>query len=94
MSTLPAALFRPGDRVMGEDEGTRIFGTVSGHHVGDRATRHASNGDVLVYWAGEDYAASSLGHLAPAELLQLWPAATHAARIAESLRTTESGSTT
>lgn len=92
-STIPASLFRPGDRVIGEDEGTRIFGTVSDHHVGERAERHAKNGDVLVYWSGEDYASSSLGHLAPAELLRLWPVAAHAARVAESLHATETGAT-
>lgn len=91
---VPADLYRPGDRVIGEDEGTRIFGTVSAHYVGERAERHAKNGDVLVYWSGEDYAPSSLGHLAPAELLRLWPAAAHAARVTESLRTTEAGATT
>lgn len=87
MSDLPANFYRPGDRVIGEDEGTRIFGTVSsGHCVGERAARHAAGGYVLVFWSGEDYAASSLGHLVPAELLRIWPFAAHAARMAEHLQ--------
>lgn len=76
---LPATAFRPGDLVLGTDEGGTHSGEVSEH----QSTRYADKGEVLVYWSGENYAASSLGHIAPAELLRLWPAAAHTARLTE-----------
>jgi hypothetical protein len=78
---LPASAFRPGDRVIGEDEGERIVGIVSKHHA--ERPHHAENGDVLVFWSGETYDSSSLGHAVPAELLRLWPSLEHTMRVVE-----------
>lgn len=77
---LPASAYRPGDSVVGEDEGVRLFGAVSKHHRPEE--RHRGD-DVLVYWSGEEYETTSLGHVVPAELLRLWPEPAHAARVAE-----------
>jgi hypothetical protein len=77
---LPATAYQPGDRVIGTDEGGSHFGEVSPHQI------RARPGTVLVYWAQETYTASSLGHVVEADMLpalRLWPAAAHAARLAE-----------
>lgn len=76
VNTLPASAFRPGDIVMGTDEGGTYIGEVSRHHP---TPRHPE--EVLVYWSSEAYSVSSLGHACPPELLRLWPAAAHADRI-------------
>lgn len=78
---LPASAYRPGDRVIGEDEDERIFGVVAEDH----AEHHMRDGDVLVRWGDQSYEGSHTGHLVPAELLRLWPAAAHVARLAERL---------
>lgn len=76
---LPASAYRPGDVVIGEDGGESMTGTVSDR----QEPRHAALGDVLVYWSGQAYAASSLGHQVPAQCLRLWPASAQRARLLE-----------
>lgn len=76
---LPASAYRPGDVVIGEDGGESMTGTVSDR----QEPRHAALGDVLVYWSGQAYAASSLGHQVPAQCLRLWPSSAQRARLLE-----------
>ncbi len=80
---LPATAFRPGDKVLGEDEGGKHMGVVSEHHG-----RHGHDDvrGVLIYWDEEEYVSSSLGHDCPPELLRLWPSRAHDMRLAEVAR--------
>jgi hypothetical protein len=76
---LPASAFKPGDRVRGKDEGGWHTGKVSNRF----AERHAREGDVLVWFDGEEYEPGAVGNLVKAELLMLWPAAAHRTRLLE-----------
>ncbi len=84
--SLPASAYRPGDHVVGEDDGEKIFGTVAAHH----GPVYAKDGDVVLRWNDEEYVGSHTGHIVSAELLRLWPAAAHAAREVEALNQSES----
>lgn len=78
---LPASAYKPGDNVIGTDEGGSYFGCVSDRQDASRAER----GEVLVYWSGEDYSSGSLGHVVESDMLpnlRLWPAAANADRLA------------
>jgi hypothetical protein len=73
---IPATAFQIGDRVIGEADGERIFGTVVGLARG-------TENDVTVRWTDEDYSDPGfVGHLVPADLLRLWPTSAHEHRLA------------
>lgn len=74
---LPASAFKPGDRVRGKDEGGWHTGKVSNRF----AERDAREGDVLVWFDGEEYEPGALGNLVKAELLMLWPDTAHRDRL-------------
>lgn len=81
---LPATAFKPGERVMATDpdSGVTHSGTVSEHFTAERASREAANGDVLVFVDDFEYVdGSSLGTLLRADILRLWPARLHRARL-------------
>ncbi len=73
---LPASAFGAGDRVVGEDAGGTHHGVIQ-----ETPKRHVDAGNVLVRWADEDYDDTTRGHLVPADMILLWPARAHAARL-------------
>lgn len=73
---LRAIDFEIGDRVIGEADDERVFGTVVG-------LVYANEGDVTVRWNDEDYSEPGfVGHSVPADLLRLWPRSAHEHRVA------------